>query len=238
MILPDVCVANFRLGFIILEIIMADTKKTLIKKLIFTSIVILLPIALGFALWDKLPEEIPQQYGWNGQVNWTLPKFWGIITLPIFIVIINAIYIISFAFSKQKFNPRVEAVITWILPMISVPMYLLLIIKPLVADFDMFIVVGFLISLIFVVLGNYIPKVGPNPVVGTRAPWINKYPEVWYKTQRTTAFVMFFVGILNMVTCFFPFGKYVFVATVIPAVLFSLIYSLVIYRKVKKSSEN
>ena len=217
---------------------MTDTKKALIKKLIFTSIVILLPIVVGFALWDKLPDEIPQQYGWNGQVNWTLPKFWGIITLPVFIAIINAIYIISIAVSKQEFNQRVDTVLTWILPMISVPMYFLMIIKPLVADFDMFIVVGFLISLIFVVLGNYIPKVGPNPVVGARAPWINKYPEVWNKTQRVTAFAMVSVGILNMITCFFPFGKYVFVATVIPAVLFSLIYSLVVYRKVKKSSEN
>ena len=217
---------------------MTDTKKALIKKLIFTSIVILLPIVVGFALWDKLPDEIPQQYGWNGQVNWTLPKFWGIITPPVFIAIINAIYIISIAVSKQEFNQRVDTVLTWILPMISVPMYFLMIIKPLVADFDMFIVVGFLISLIFVVLGNYIPKVGPNPVVGARAPWINKYPEVWNKTQRVTAFAMVSVGILNMITCFFPFGKYVFVATVIPAVLFSLIYSLVVYRKVKKSSEN
>ena len=217
---------------------MTDTKKALIKKLIFTSIVILLPIVVGFALWDKLPDEIPQQYGWNGQVNWSLPKFWGIITLPVFIAIINAIYIISIAVSKQEFNQRVDTVLTWILPMISVPMYFLMIIKPLVADFDMFIVVGFLISLIFVVLGNYIPKVGPNPVVGARAPWINKYPEVWNKTQRVTAFAMVSVGILNMITCFFPFGKYVFVATVIPAVLFSLIYSLVVYRKVKKSSEN
>ena len=54
---------------------MSGRKPFFNKTLILTSIVCLLPMVLGFALWNKLPEDIPQQYGWNNQVNWTLPKF-------------------------------------------------------------------------------------------------------------------------------------------------------------------
>lgn len=85
---------------------MSGRKPFFNKTLILTSIVCLLPMVLGFALWNKLPENIPQQYGWNNQVNWTLPKFWGIITLPLVMVIINIVYSLLFRFSKQELSPK------------------------------------------------------------------------------------------------------------------------------------
>ena len=71
---------------------MSNRKPFFTKTVILTSLVCLLPMILGFALWNKLPEDIPMQYGWNNQVNWTLPKFWGIITIPLVMVILNLVY--------------------------------------------------------------------------------------------------------------------------------------------------
>ena len=92
---------------------MSEKKSFSIKTFILTSVVCLLPVVLGFVLWDKLPEEIPQQYGWNDQVNWTLPKFWGIITMPLFMVVINVIYLLSLRVSKQRNNPRHNCFYFW-----------------------------------------------------------------------------------------------------------------------------
>ena len=216
---------------------MSEKKSFSIKTFILTSVVCILPIVLGFALWDKLPEEIPQQYGWNDQVNWTLPKFWGIITMPLVMVVINVIYLFALKVSKQKFSPKVEAIMSWIIPVLSVVLGSFMLLKPIGFDIDVFCIVGFVLSILFIVIGNYLPKTEPNSVVGTRAPWINKNPEVWNKTQRVSGIVLVLIGLINLFTCFLPFGKYVFVATVFPGIIFVLIYSLVISKKINKATE-
>ena len=216
---------------------MSEKKSFSIKTFILTSVVCLLPVVLGFVLWDKLPEEIPQQYGWNDQVNWTLPKFWGIITMPLFMAVINVIYLLAFRFSKQKFSPKVETIMSWIIPLLSVTLGSFMILKPVGFNIDAFCIIGFIVSILFIIIGNYLPKTEPNPVAGTRAPWINNNPEVWSKTQRVSGIVLVIIGIINLITCFFPFGKYVFVATVFPGIIFVLIYSLVISKKNSKASE-
>jgi uncharacterized membrane protein len=216
---------------------MSEKKLFSIKNIILTSVVCLLPIVLGFALWDKLPEEIPQQYGWYDQVNWSLPKFWGIITMPLFMAVINVIYLLAFRFSKQKFSPRVEGIMSWMIPALSVVLGSFMLLKPIGFDIDVFCIVGFVLSILFIIIGNYLPKTEPNPVAGTRAPWINKNPEVWSKTQRVSGILLVIIGIINLVTCFLPFGKYVFVATVFPGIIFVLIYSLVISKKINKATE-
>ncbi|MBR0326701.1 MAG: DUF1648 domain-containing protein, partial [Clostridia bacterium] len=43
--------------------------KNNIKKLIISSVVILLPILVGVLLWDKLPEELPLHWNVSGEVD-------------------------------------------------------------------------------------------------------------------------------------------------------------------------
>lgn len=216
---------------------MSNRKPFFTKTVILTSLVCLLPMILGFALWNKLPEDIPMQYGWNNQVNWTLPKFWGIITIPIVMVILNLVYSLCFRFSKQELSPKVEAILVWIIPLIALPVNCFIFLKPIGFDVEPFTFIGAILSILFIIIGNYLPKTTPNPVVGTRAPWINKNPNVWNKTQRVSGIVLVITGLINLITCFFPFGKYVFVISLGIITIFSLIYSIVIAKKYRIENE-
>lgn len=216
---------------------MSNKKPFFTKTVILTSLVCLLPMILGFALWNKLPEDIPMQYGWNNQVNWTLPKFWGIITIPIVMVILNLVYSLCFRFSKQELSPKVEAILVWIIPLIALPVNCFIFLKPIGFDVEPFTFIGAILSILFIIIGNYLPKTTPNPVVGTRAPWINKNPNVWNKTQRVSGIVLVIIGLINLITCFFPFGKYVFVISLGIITIFSLIYSIVIAKKYRIENE-
>jgi uncharacterized membrane protein len=53
-------------------------------------------------------------------------------------------------------------------------------------------VVPFGISVLFVVLGFFMPGLTPNPVMGIRTPWTMRSPEVWRETHRFTG--RLFVG--------------------------------------------
>ncbi len=211
--------------------IMKENKRLFAITLLLSSAVCLLPIALGFFLWGKLPENIPQQYGWNNQVNWTLPKPWGFILCPAFLVIINAIVQISTRLSKKELNKKVEVIVFWIIPVLSILVNSLIILKAAGLNIEISQSVILIISIVFIIIGNYMPKVEENAFIGIRAPWINKNGEVWTKTNRLGGILFVLTGIINLITCFTPAGKYVFIASVLIVSVVTFVYSLYAAKK-------
>lgn len=205
---------------------MKENKKLFTITLLLSSAVCLLPIALGFLLWDKLPENIPQQYGWNDQVNWTLPKPLGFILCPTLLAIVNVIMQITTKLSRKKLNKKVEVILFWIIPVLSILVNSLIILKTTGLNIEVSQSVILIISIIFIIIGNYMPKVEANGLIGIRAPWINNNAEVWAKTNRLGGILFVLTGIINLITCFTPAGKYVFIASVLIVSLVTLIYSL------------
>lgn len=210
-------------------------KKTIFKPILFiTSFMCLIPIIIGFILWDKLPESIPQQYGWNDQSNWELPKLWAIITLPIFMCILNFIMHISINYSKVDYSPKVRNLICWLIPIIELPIGIFMLLKPIGLNIETFQFVAIILSIVFILLGNYLPKTEPNHFVGIRATWTMN-PEVWRKTHRVSGFAMVLMGFFNLIICFTPIGKIAFIASVAFTVIFILVYSIIVAIKVGKT---
>lgn len=56
------------------------------------------------------------------------------------------------------------------------------------------------IGLLFIVLGNYLPKTTPNYMVGIRLPETLHNSENWQKTNRIGGFVMVFAGCILIIT--------------------------------------
>ena len=46
-------------------------------------------------------------------------------------------------------------------------------------------VMGIGIGILYVVLGNIMPKAKPNALVGVRLPWLENHPEAWARSQKT-----------------------------------------------------
>ena len=51
--------------------------------LIITSVIILLPMAVGLLLWDKLPEQVPFHWGINGEVDGWATKTQVVFLMPL-----------------------------------------------------------------------------------------------------------------------------------------------------------
>ncbi len=213
---------------------MSEKKRTSIATLILTSFICLLPIALGFMLWDSLPEMIPQQYGWNDQVNWSLPKPLGFILCPVLMLLVNALVQLLFRLSKKELNRKLELLMNWLIPAISLLVGSLLVLKPAGLNISAFHAVIPIISLMFIILGNYLPKTEANGVVGIRAPWINENPDVWAKTNRFGGILLVILGIVNLICCFTPVGKYVFIISTLLVAVITLVYSIIVARKSKR----
>ncbi|MGG2989583.1 SdpI family protein [Geobacillus stearothermophilus] len=58
------------------------------------------------------------------------------------------------------------------------------------------------VGVLFIVLGNYMPKIKPNYFIGIRTPWTLESEAVWNKTHRLGGKVFIVMGILSMLTAF------------------------------------
>lgn len=209
-------------------------QKILTPMFWITCLVCLLPIAIGFILYDKLPRDIPQQYGFNGEINWTLPKPWGFIVCPLIILACHIFILIGTSIAmKSDTNKKVKILLQWLLPVIGLPINIMMILVPAGIDIDVFIVCALVISVLFIVLGNYLPKVERNSFLGVRAPWTRKNDVVWAKNQRFGGKVFVILGFVILLTIFLPAAKYIFIGCIVLSFLLLLIYSLAICNKYK-----
>ena len=78
-------------------------------------------------------------------------------------------------------------------------------------------------GLLFVFLGNMMPKVKSNFFVGIRTPWTLSNTEVWNKTHRLGGFLWFFGGLLVLGMSFFLRDLMLFIALMAIVAVMTLI---------------
>ena len=59
------------------------------------------------------------------------------------------------------------------------------------------------LSLIFVLVGAFLGRVGPNPVVGLRTPWTFKSRLAWDRSNRLVGRLLFFLGLFGVAASIF-----------------------------------
>ena len=89
-------------------------------------------------------------------------------------------------------------------------------------------------SIIFILIGNYLPKCKRNFTVGIKLPWTLYDDDVWMKTHRLGGFLFVISGILILLTSLF-LNKFSFFVMIITLISLTL-YSFIIYNHKKSKS--
>ena len=63
--------------------------KRKIGVLILTSVIILLPMLAGLALWNQLPDTIPFHWNLAGEVDYQAPKAVVIVAFPVLMLVLQ-----------------------------------------------------------------------------------------------------------------------------------------------------
>ena len=127
------------------------------KKSLFLSVgICLLPILIGVYYYDVLPEQIAVHFNFNGEPNNFVSKTRAIIELPIFFAIVQVI--ISLVVDFDKTPKKGALIIKGIVPLISVLVQGGLIAYSLDNNFNVTKLTALVIGILFIVLGNYLPK--------------------------------------------------------------------------------
>ena len=127
------------------------------KKSLFLSVgICLLPILIGVYYYDVLPEQIAVHFNFNGEPDKFVSKTQAIIDIPIFSAIVQIV--ISLVVDFDKTPKKGALILKGIIPVISVLIQGGLIVYALDNNFNVTQLAAFVIGIVFIILGNYLPK--------------------------------------------------------------------------------
>lgn len=125
--------------------------------LIFTEIVTLLPILFGVYYDSRLPEQMAIHFDVSGQADSFVPKLGFILFSPLILALVQAILLDSR--NKGIHHPGLQLFLVWLIPTLSLGLHLATIYYNLGHALDFRLISGAIIGLVWLILGNYIPKV-------------------------------------------------------------------------------
>ena len=127
------------------------------KKSLFLSVgICLLPILIGVYYFNVLPEQIAVHFNAKGEPDNFVSKTYAIIDIPVFLAIVQIV--ISLVVDFDKTPKKGALIIKGIVPLISVLVQGGLIAYALDNNFNVTQLTAFGIGIVFIVLGNYLPK--------------------------------------------------------------------------------
>ena len=209
------------------------------KREMFALAMILLLIAVSIYYYGILPESIPSHFNNKGMPdNYSSKQLFFGISIGAAILIYIILTFIPFF---DPFWKRIQN-----------KYYIFLLFRDLAVGFTVFLTTLSFISakegmfkkdlfgigfgLLFILMGNYLPRLPRNFFFGIRSPWTLASDVVWYKTHRVSGGLFVAAGIfliiLNLSGVDFLISM---LAVILPVIIFSsVIYPFVLFKKLQK----
>ena len=132
--------------------------------------------------------------------------------------------------NKQNHPEKVKVLVLWLIPIITVFISALMYVSALGVSVRVETLMPILLGLVFVVIGNYMPKCKQNYTIGIKIPWTLASEENWNRTHRLAGWVWVGGGVVMLLSGFLG----IFWLTLVPAIIMvavPLIYSYILHKK-------
>ena len=139
-------------------------------KMLITSVIILIPILVGLLLWDKLPDQMVTHWNAKGEPNGWSSKLFTVVVLPLFLFFIHWICIIATKADPKSANhpEKIMVLVYWICPATTIFCMLSIYGEALGYPISVDRIGIIFTGLIFIIIGNYLPKCQHNYTVGIK----------------------------------------------------------------------
>lgn len=210
------------------------------KTLLITSLIILLPILAGLLLWDRLPDTVATHWGTDGNADGWSSKTFAVFIPPLFMLVCHWLCMFVTASDPQnkKRNKKAQKLVLWTVPFVSLFSSAMLYGTALGAELNTVSITFAIIGIMFIFIGNYMPKITHNYTIGIKVPWALNSEENWNATHRFGGKVYVLGGFALALMAFLPAGltMVTMVITLLVMGFVPMIYSYFYYRKHKKGT--
>lgn len=208
------------------------------RRLFITSIITLLPIAVGLILWNRLPPRLATHWGLDGSADGWSGKAFSVFFMPLFFLVLHWICIAATAADPKNKgqSPKAMGLVFWIVPVLSLLANSMVYASALGIDLGLNTIMFAATGLLFIFVGNYFPKYKHNYTLGIKVKWALESEENWNATHRFGGKVWVAGGLLMMLSVFLlpkAAAPIVFVVLLILMAVIPTVYSYLYYRRQK-----
>lgn len=193
------------------------------KKIMFYGLMFLPLISTLIAL-QFLPEQIPAHYGFNNQVTRWGSKYEALI-VPIVTAMLGYFFLgIAKVAAKHEENGNNNENVCIVAGIVTLIIFNAMTGYALYAGFskienlssnkiDVTQLLFGILGIAMIIIGNIMPKLRMNAVIGLKTKWSMKNETTWKKSQRFGGISYIIGGVVIVITCFFVQGIYCILST-------------------------
>lgn len=199
-------------------------------KYILISLLVFIPMLIGIYYYDILPDMLPTRFNFNGEIEAYTYKRNYIIYFPLGMFFLNlfSIFFIKLDPKNRKSKNKIIGIIVWTIPImtniIMLATYYSVLNKSI---FNMSSIIKVFLALLFIIMGNYLPKTKQNYTIGIRTPWSLNNEENWNKTHRLGGKIFIFSALLILVSIYEKLSFMIIVGIFL--IIIPVIYSYYLY---------
>ena len=204
-------------------------------KMAVSSVIILLPILAGLILWNDLPRQMATHWGIGGSADRWSGRAFAVFGMPLTLLAVHWIcaLVISLDPRNKNQSPKATGLIFWVCPAISLYVSAIIYTWAFGMEVGMDIVLPAAMGLMFLVIGNYLPKCRQSHTIGIKVLWALRDEGNWNATHRFGGKVWVIGGVLLLLCVFLPKAMIPYTVVGIAFVLGRLpvAYSYIYYRR-------
>ena len=174
------------------------------KAILLTSLLVFIPMIIGLVLWNQLPDEIPVHFNSAGEADNYESKAFAVFFLPLFLWVVHLLmgFITLADPKKQNINDKVFMLMLYVSPAAGIFGALVMYTGALDLPVSVNLVGNLFLGIVFIAVGNYMPKTRQNYTIGIKIPWALNDAENWNKTHRFAGIVWIICGAVLVINAF------------------------------------
>ncbi len=217
--------------------------KKYLPTIIITSVIILLPMIFGVVIGGRLPDTVPSHFNAAGEVDGYMSKNVLVFVIPLLLLLAHIICIaFTLADPKRKnIDGKPFTLILWVIPAVSLLTLGSVYLYALGYKLNVAAISFAMSGILFMIIGNYLPKCGHNYTLGIKTPWALNDEDNWRATHRFGGKIFVAAGVVMVILAFFTTATkaamWIDIAVIILAAAAPEIYSYVYYLKHRKKED-
>lgn len=187
------------------------------KSKIIYFILMFLPLVISLGALPFLPDQVPAHYGFDNQVDRWGSKYEALI-YPVYTILMGCFMLaMARVAARQEENGQNNQKVLIAAGIIMLVVYNVMNGYGLYTDFkgvedlsavpvDVFQILFGLVGVFMILIGNIMPKLRMNSMIGLRTKWSMQDEEAWKKSQRFGGISFIVGGIVVIAVCFMTRG--------------------------------
>ena len=204
------------------------------KKEILPIILIIVAFAIGLQMYPSLPDQVPTHWNAQGEIDgWSSKNFFVFFSPLLALGIYLLMTLVPLLDPFRKKYKDFEMAYYWIKTALVGFLLALYLYTIFGTKINIIYFIVPILSLLWIVIGYFMPKLKRNYFIGIRTPWTIHSEKTWNETHKFGGRAFVIAGILSLLGAIIKdYAFTIFITVTIIAGLSPAVYSYFVFKKI------